>query len=96
MLDVVALSRERGLDLETIGERYYALGGDIDFAWLEGRSCPDPTRSPDPTGARSYRRRRANRAAAASAGGRRWVDRATRRPALLIDEARARHPPLPA
>jgi glutamate dehydrogenase len=98
MLDVVALSRERGLDLETIGKRYYALGGDIDFAWLEGQLVPGPDAEP-------WTRRALEGIADDVRIARRQLalvdaDGSTERLAALrrvIDEARALgHPPLPA
>jgi NAD-specific glutamate dehydrogenase len=37
LLDVVLLARARGLDAEQVGARYYALGQQLDFAWVLAR-----------------------------------------------------------
>jgi glutamate dehydrogenase len=98
LLDVVALAADSGLDLEAVARRYFALGGELDFAWLEGQLAPTPDTDPwtrralEGVGDDLRRARRRLAEADEAASGDRLA--ALRR---VIDEARALgRPPLAA
>jgi glutamate dehydrogenase len=94
LLDVATLARDEGIELETIGRRYYGLAAEIDFAWLDAQLAaaadPDPWARRAVTGAADELRRARRRLARGEASDRREGIAGIRR---LVDELKTSERP---